>query len=88
MKARVRQRGTTPGKLGFVVTGQHGSYALSAASMPLHTVGAAPKLVPVVGVNNRDGNKTVTGVKYGGTPLTRIGFRNGHGNATASRSGP
>ena len=48
--------------------------------MPLHTVGAAPKLVPVVGVTNRDGNKTVTGVTYGGTPPTRIGFRNGHGN--------
>jgi len=46
-----------------------------------HTVGAAPKLVLVVGVTNRDGNKTVTGVTYGGTPLTRIGFRNGHGNA-------
>ncbi len=81
VKVRVRQRGTTPGKLGFVVTGQHRSYALSAASMPLHTVGAAPKLVAVVGVTNRDGNETVTGVKYGGTPLTRIGFRNGHGNA-------
>ncbi len=23
----------------------------------------------------------MTGVTYGGTPLTRIGFRNGHGNA-------
>jgi len=35
VKVRVRQRGTTPGRLRFVVTGQHGSYALSAASMPL-----------------------------------------------------
>jgi len=35
VKVRVRQRGTTPGRLRFVVTGQHASYALSAASMPL-----------------------------------------------------
>ena len=45
MKVRVRQRGTTPGKLGFVVTGQHGSYTLSAAKgtmiidSPLATTG-------------------------------------------------
>ena len=32
---RVRHRGTTPGKLKFVVIGRHGSYAMSPASMPL-----------------------------------------------------
>ncbi len=31
VKVRVRQRGTTPGRLRFVVTGQRGSYTLSAA---------------------------------------------------------
>ena len=35
VKVRVRQRGTTPGKLKFVVIGRHGSYAMSPASMPL-----------------------------------------------------
>ena len=70
------------GHAAIVVDSTTSASALTANTLTWsHTVGAAPKLVLVVGVTNRDGNKTVTGVTYGGTPLTRIGFRNGHGNA-------
>src|SRR5438132_6805144 len=70
------------GHAAIVVDSTTSASALTANTLTWsHTVGAAPKLVLVVGVTNRDGHKTVTGVTYGGTPLTRIGFRNGHGNA-------
>jgi len=46
-----------------------------------HTVGSGSNRVLMVGTSLRDGNKTVTTVTYGGTPLTRRGFQNGAGNA-------
>src|SRR3989454_4121481 len=45
-----------------------------------HTVGSGSNRVLLVDTSNRDGNKTITGVTYGGTALTRRGFQNGAGN--------
>jgi hypothetical protein len=41
-----------------------------------HTVGAANDRMLIVTSANRDGNKSVTGISYGGVALTEAGFRN------------
>jgi subtilisin family serine protease len=46
----------------------------------LHTVGSGSDRLLVVGVSLRDGNTTVTGITYGGIPLSPIGFQTGDGN--------
>jgi len=45
-----------------------------------HTIGSGSNRILIISVSNRDGNKTVTSVTYGGTALTQIGFQNGPGN--------
>ena len=44
-----------------------------------HTIGSGPDRILVVGVSLRDGNTSVTGVTYGGAPLTLIGFQTAGG---------
>jgi hypothetical protein len=51
----------------------------STLSWP-HTVGGGADRVLMVGTSHRDGNKHVTGISYGGAPLTNLGVQNGPGN--------
>jgi hypothetical protein len=44
-------------------------------------VGSGTGRLLVVGLSNRDGNRSVTSVTFGPYALTRLGFQNGPGNA-------
>src|SRR5438128_7561958 len=44
-----------------------------------HTVGAGSSRILVVGVSNQNTTRPVTGITYGGTALTRVGFQNAPG---------
>src|SRR5213083_3560675 len=44
-----------------------------------HTVGSSLNRILMVGVSNNNTTRTVSGVTYGGTALTRVGFQNAPG---------
>jgi uncharacterized repeat protein (TIGR01451 family) len=71
-----------PGALWAQITVDHSSSATANASTLTwaHTIGSGSDRVLVVGVSIRNAGRQVSGVTYGGAPLTFIGARNNHDN--------
>ncbi|HEU4365568.1 MAG TPA: hypothetical protein VFT13_08910 [Candidatus Krumholzibacteria bacterium] len=66
-----------PARAAIVQEAQSAAFANGAALTFPHPIGIGIDRALVVGVSTYNANKTVASLTYGGTPLTRVGFRDG-----------